>query len=167
MGAVQVIELTDEQKIAILEKAKEILGPNGEHWTKACWWGVKNDEGRIAELLEEWGYQPDPTESEFKQLDEDTDHELSRRSVDTPDADKANVWCLMGALEEAAWRLRIVEARDASERLAAPISLERLVDSKDQWRAMTVIDVNDNPETEWSDIRDLLDERLAQLKETT
>lgn len=161
-----VIELTDEQKIEILEGAKDLLGPNGENWTKACWWGIKYTDEQIEEQLRMYGYESRSyfTDEEFAVADAENDGALTRAPLETNSAYKADTWCLMGALEESAYRLGIVPERDSSERLAAPISLQELVHSKNEWRSWSVIDVNDNPNTTWDMVRDLLDERLAQLR---
>lgn len=158
-----VIELTTEQKIQILEKGKELLGPNGENWTKACFWGVKYTDAERKERLIDYGYDPTAlTDEEFAGIDDDLGYELSRWEADP---ENANVWCLMGALEEAAYRLGIVEERDPSERLAEPISLRQLLNSKNEFMHWNVIDVNDRAETTFGTIRGLIDERLAQLRE--
>lgn len=160
-----IIELNDTQRIQILEKTKEILGPNGENWTKACWFGVKFTEDEITERLEEFGYDPgEVSDAEFKQINEDEEYELSRYSLAPDRAGEANVWCLMGAIEEAAYRLGIVPERDSSERFASPISLSNLVQSRAEWAGWSVVDVNDKPDTTFETVRNLIDERLAELR---
>lgn len=160
-----VIQLTNTQKIQILEKAREILGPNGENWTKACWWGVKYSDAEIDERLVEFGYSRGLSKEEIRKIDFDEEGEICRVALADDEPERANVWCLMGALEESAYRLGFIEERDTSERLADPISLRQLVRSKKEWSTWGVIDVNDNPNTTWETIRDLVDERLAQLSE--
>ncbi len=167
--ATNVIALTDEQKIQILEGAKELLGPNGEHWTKSCWWGVKrNDEEKLEYLIYndylEEGQDFDDLD-DLEEVELNTDYEVSRAALGVAKADEANVWCLMGALEESAYRLGIIDGRDASERLGEPISLAKLVNDKEQWRGWSIVDVNDNPNTTFEMVRDLIDERLVQLRE--
>lgn len=156
--------LTKAQKIAVLEGAKELLGPNGENWTKSCWWGTKRTDDEIDQWLQEQGFGPlsDLTRLELEDIERATDYSVYRDSVDP---DKANVWCLVGALEESAWRLGITTRRETTERFAPAVSLSKLVESKEEWQGWAVIDVNDNPGTTWPMIRGLLDERLAQLKE--
>lgn len=167
MSTEVAIELTTEQKIQILEKTKELLGPNGEGWTKSCWFGVKKSPDEINEWLEVQGYEFRLDELEpaaINDLIQETDYEAVRRGIAINDADQANVWCLLGAIEESAYRLGIVQERDASERFANPISLQKLVDSKEEWHGWSVIDVNDAPNTTFETVRDLIDERLAQLR---
>lgn len=160
-----VIALTDDQKIAILEGAKEILGPNGENWTKSCWWGIKLSNEEIDEALRENGYDPETLDDDdLKEINVDNDYDFERRAVGPTMAEQANVWCLMGALEESAYRLGITQQRDSSERLAEPVSLKALVENSEQWQGWSVIDVNDNPDTQFEDVRGLIDERLAQLR---
>lgn len=163
-----VIELTDDQKIRILETAREMLGPNGENWTKSCWWGVKVPEDELLARLERFGYYYEddelPSPDRLDEIDEEEGHEVKRRPLDTVEADAANVWCLMGALEEAAFRLGIVEKRVADDRLADPISLQKLVNDNEEWQGWSVIDVNDKAETTFATVSGLIDERLAQLR---
>lgn len=167
MATETVVQLTDEQKIQILEGAKKLLGPNGENWTKSCWWGVKTLDSELVERLRYYGYQVDevPDDDQLKEWNQDTEGEIMRRPLDTEEADEANVWCLMGALEEVAYRLGIVQTRHSSERLADPISLQNLVQSKEEWQGWSVIDVNDKAETTFEMVRGLIDERLAQLRQ--
>jgi hypothetical protein len=139
------IELSKEQSIAILEKTKQILGPNGEHWTKGCWFGKTFND----------------MEPEY---DEDTGEMVNTRSLLESQADQANAWCIMGAVEEAAYQLGLIESRMATDRLSSPISLQNLVSSKEEWEDWTVIDVNDNENTTFDDVKALIDERLAELR---
>lgn len=104
---------------------------------------------------------------EMAELDADNDYEVSRIELRPDQVDEANVWCLMGALEEVTYRLGIISSRHSSDRLESPISLRTLVQSKEEWQNWTVIDVNDNAKTTFETIRGLLDERIAQLKGET
>ena len=165
IASLYTLELTNDQKIAILEKTKELLGPNGENWTKSCWFGTKKTDEEMNQWLLEWGFEPlaELDQDELLDIAQHNDWRLFREELPVHRADQANVWCLMGAIEEAAYRLKITPERDTSERLAGPISLERLVNSKSEWRTWSVIDVNDNPDTTFETVRDLLDERLTEL----
>ena len=145
---VVAIELTTEQSIQILEKAKELLGPNGEHWNKGCWFAREA-------TLEEDGFVT--YRGEQGHLEEVCE-------LPTEDADQATTWCIMGAVEEAAYRLGIFGERDASDRLAKPISLQNLVNSKQEWATWSVIDVNDDSRTTFADVKGLIDARLAELR---
>jgi len=75
--------------------------------------------------------------------------------------DEANSWCLLGALEEAAYRLGYSEHRSAAERFADMSSVQKLVEKK---TGLSVVSFNDSPHTEWEDVRNIIDERLAQLE---
>jgi hypothetical protein len=142
MSMMQVLELTDEQSIQILEKAKELLGPEGENWNKGCWFAIET---------------PDSYRDEYGAL-------TDVRSLNAPDHGKATNWCIMGAVEEAAYQLGIIPEPDTSDRLARPISLQNLVESKEKWKKWSVVDVNDNDDTSFADIKGLIDERLAELR---
>lgn len=143
MELANIIDLTPAQSIEILEKAKEILGPNGENWNKGCWFGLTREDISYVGDSGAW---------------EDV-HDLT-----SGDAGQANTWCILGAVEEAAYQLGITSQREASDRFAMPISLQNLVSSKKEWEHWSVIDVNDNSDSTFADIKGLIDERLAQLR---
>lgn len=133
------VELTPEQSIQILEKAKEILGPNGEHWAQGFWVGLPYDDDEDDSLYAE----------------------ATWADANNPDAK----FCVMGALEQAAYELQITNERENSDRLADPVSLQKLVNSYDKWEGLGVIDVNDSNYTTFETISKLIDERLAQLRD--
>jgi len=139
-----VIKLTPDQSVAILEKVKEILGPNGENWIQEHWIAVPYEGDDEDDVWDDdsTGY-----------VDADWD------AVTRKDAK----YCIMGAIEQAAFALGISSHREQSQRFAAPISLLNLVKSQFGER-YDVVDVNDDSDTSWETMRDLIDTRLGELR---
>lgn len=82
----------------------------------------------------------------------------SNRSWGT-EPEKADCWCLLGALEESAFRLGYSVKRRNQHRFGLMTSLQQLVYSK-HWSSISGF----NDRNEWIDVRALLDERLKQLR---
>lgn len=129
-------ELTTEERIGVLKGIKELLGPNGERWSKTAWFG-----------------RPLGEEDSFSPGDE----------AQAVEPNYATTWCLLGAAEEVGFRLGITRKRLSATRFGPALSLAKLLEQKKGY--LSVYKFNDSESTSWEDVRELLDERLAQLEE--
>lgn len=139
------IQLTPEQSIQILEEAKKILGENGERWIKGHWVGLPYDED----------------DEDYDPADLDGYQDVGWSEASNPDA----VFCIMGALELAAYRLGITSKPEMSDRLARPISIQNLVEQREEWKGFgSPMEVNDSETTNFETIKNLIEERLSELR---
>lgn len=89
------------------------------------------------------------------------------------DPEEAVSWCVLGALEESAFRLGFSTERTESHRFSEMTSLHNLARSKTffDWHGTempyaSVDDFNDRENNDWKDVLAFLNERLKQLKKT-
>lgn len=81
----------------------------------------------------------------------------------------ADCWCLLGALEESAYRLGLSERRSQSGVLGRLTSLralarERLSPANRWYRRDAIYLYNDDESKTWRDIKKLLNDRIKQLQ---
>lgn len=75
----------------------------------------------------------------------------------------ANSWCLLGAMEEAAYRLGWSNGRGRERRWGYRTSVAGLVSRNSG--GMSVDEFNDAWATKWRDVEAILDERIRELEE--
>lgn len=149
-------DLTNEQKIEIIQGAQKILGSKGQNWIKGTWFGKK---------------EPNFVPGGFRYVntsEDPFDRHHNWRGVQPADAD---CWCLLGALEESAFRLGYSSQRRQSAVVGRLTSLKALAKNRvrDLYGHVGKTDpvhvYNDAAKVTWKDVKKLMDERIKQLRE--
>jgi len=131
--------LDTEQKIAIVRETRRVLGRGGKNWAKGAWYAFKTTFNP---------YEGEPYDV-----------------FDAVPLRDASCFCLEGATNKAILNLGLAPYSQVARWRTVPASVVSLKAVVKRLGFSKVNHFNDDPDTEWEDVRKVLNTREAELVE--
>lgn len=151
--------LTAQERIEIIKGAKKLLGPGGKNWIKGQWFAKKTK------------YFEPGSSHYLPKGDGGVGYDYQREAWEQVAPSEADCWCLLGALEESAYRLKLSERRAKAKTLGVKTSIKnRMIAYTKLWKKqrmlnfISVDEFNDWRDTEWKDIYKVMNDRIKELE---